>query len=122
MTTLTWINLGICCFNLHQKPFLDNRQNLIEYFNEISNLFLGVFIIAMSTLSSGEQIYKAGLMCNYYIIFMFMVNLIFVGVVAVENYTKERKLKKIRKLRMKRRALGLVTESTEESVEDEEQT
>ena len=60
--------------------FDNAAMNMIEVFNEVSNLLVSIFLYNMSKVTDGEQLYAFGLMVNYFIIFMFLFNVAFIMV------------------------------------------
>jgi hypothetical protein len=117
------LNLFSCCYNIHMQNFEIRKMNLIEIFNEICNLIISVYVLAMSQNTTGEQIFMTGLINNYFIIAMYVINLIFVLFGLVDQFStnirRRRILKDKKKIHLRSLTIlqAIRFEATELSIE-----
>jgi len=77
-------------------------MNIIEVFKECCKLIIYTSIFVMRVITDGKQIYISGLVNNYFIIAMYLVNLIFVLFKVVDEFAKKRKRNRLEKEYKKR--------------------
>lgn len=97
MMIIIQLNLFMCCYILRTKPFNRRKLNRIEAFNEIFNLITSVMLLNQSNFEDGEQLFFLGLQANMVILFMFMVNMIYVIGINIQAGIKGIRIKMMRK-------------------------
>lgn len=78
MYLIIYLNLLSTCFVLTNKPFTTPKLNKIEAFNETINLVVSVLLVNQASFANGEQLFIQGFVVNGAVIFMFLVNMLFV--------------------------------------------
>lgn len=95
------LNLFSTAYNIANKHFIEKRRNIIEVFNEYFNLLISTYFLNSANNASGEQVYLSGIVTNYLIITMYLVNLAFVLHGALKEMILKCKRKKALKAREK---------------------
>ena len=81
---------------IEKQYFVTKGLNRIELFNEMCNLLISFCILVMGTMTSPTMKYNFGTLINYFVIAMFLVNIIFVIKSIINQKYNEKRLKRER--------------------------
>lgn len=90
------INICMTAFIAKNRPFEAHDMNRMEFFNEYCILFGSVIFLAMKRETDGDQLYRLGLFFNGLVLFMSIVNFLYVLACTVSEWCTWCRRKKAR--------------------------
>lgn len=69
-----------------KRRFETPHLNMIERFNEFTNLVISIMLLVQNNNRGGDDLYEMGNMVNMTIIAMFLINVIFVLINVSKEY------------------------------------